>query len=135
MNNDIFNNNLKIGKGGKIFKRKINIPLKLNKSEYLFLCCPQLTNIKNNNSSITDTIFSKVLLKGETNKVMFNTFVSGLKEFDINVLPELSELEFAFTTKTGELFDFNGLEHSFTIEIIELTQQIDKFNSISGLIS
>ena len=135
LDNNLFKNNLNIGLEGIIFKKKINIPLKLNKSDYLFLCSPQLSNIKNNNFNLIDTLFTKILLTGKTNEPMYNTFVSGLKEFDIQLLPELNEIELAFITNKGALVDFNGLEHSFTIEITELTQQIDKFNSITGLIS
>ena len=40
----------------------------------------------------------------------------------------LSELEITFITNDGYLFDFNGSEHSFAIEITEI---IDKFEYIN----
>ena len=135
LDNNLFKNTIKIGSEGTIFKKKIIAPIKLKNDDYIYLCCPQLAHINKNNSNITNTLFSKILLTGETNKVMYNTFVSGIKEFSNSLLPELKDLEFNFITSNGDLFDFNGLEHSFSLEITEITQQIDKMNSISGLIS
>jgi hypothetical protein len=134
LNNNLFNN-IKLGEGGEIFKKKINAPLKINNNDYIYLCCPQLSHIKKFNSNITDTLFSKILLTGETNSLMYNTFISGIKEFSNNLLPELNELELAFITNNGDLFDFNGLDHSLTIEITEFNKKIDKIDSISGIIS
>ena len=48
-----------------------------------------------------------------------------LKDAVNNLYNNLSELEIAFVTNEGFLFDFNGAEHSFTLEITEI---IDKYD-------
>jgi len=61
--------------------------------------------------------FAKILLCDLPGKVLFNSHVNTSRFYD-DPIHEISELEIEFLTQTGELFDFNGLDHSFTIEFI-----------------
>lgn len=62
-------------------------------------------------------IFAKILLYDKTNKIIFNNYVNMHKIYD-NPLYELSELEISFYNYRGLLYNFYGIEHSFTLEIV-----------------
>ena len=59
---------------------------------------------------------------------IFNTYMGASKIFNDHLFNNLTELEIAFITNDGYLFDFNGAEHSFALEITEI---IDKFEYIN----
>lgn len=65
--------------------------------------------------------FSKILLVGVPGKICFNTFVCTPKIF-YEPIQELSQLTLSFYAPGGELYDFNGLDHSFTLEITTLDE-------------
>jgi hypothetical protein len=65
--------------------------------------------------------FAKILFVGIPGKMMYNTFVNTPKIY-YEPIKELSELSFKFYSPDGELYDFNGLDHSFTLEIITLDE-------------
>lgn len=62
-------------------------------------------------------LFAKIQLCDIPGKVLFNSFVQETKYFE-DPLNELSTLDIAFYTADGNLYDFNGLNHSFTIELV-----------------
>ena len=49
--------------------------------------------------------------------VLFNTHISATRYYQ-DPIHELSQLEIEFYAPNGTLFDFNGLEHSYTLEIV-----------------
>jgi hypothetical protein len=61
--------------------------------------------------------FAKILLCDLPGKVLFNSYVNTSKFYN-DPIHELFELEIEFFSPDGTLFDFNGIDHSFTIEII-----------------
>jgi hypothetical protein len=65
-----------------------------------------------------DGVFAKILLAGEPGSIIFNQFVQ-LGEFFKNPISSLSELEVSFYDPNGDLFYFNNIEHSYTLEIYE----------------
>lgn len=89
---------------------------------------PDLNHITSVQNNDIDTGFAKILLPGESTKTLFSSFVAGTKIFYNNLFNNLTELEITFITNDGYLFDFNGSEHSFAIEITEI---IDKFEYIN----
>jgi hypothetical protein len=91
--------------------------LSLTGENYIYLVCPELSSLQTIGS--VDNVFAKILLSDVPGKVLFNTYISSPKMFD-RPLSELSELRISFRTSTGELYDFNGIDHSFTLEIVEL---------------
>ena len=117
-----------LGKGGKIVRKKVNTPYDLNPDNYIYMVIPNLTHIKSIQNEKIDETFSKIILPGDSNRTLFNSFVAGTKIFYNNLFNNLSELEITFITNDGYLFDFNGSEHSLTLEITEI---IDKFEYIN----
>jgi hypothetical protein len=61
--------------------------------------------------------FAKIQLCDLPGKVLFNSHVCTRRYYE-DPIHEISELEIEFYSPDGILFDFNGLEHSFTLEII-----------------
>lgn len=64
--------------------------------------------------------FAKIILCGPPGDVLYNTFVNMFHTFD-TPLHELHELTISFYSPDGTIFDFNGIEHSFTLEIVTVT--------------
>ncbi len=116
------------GKDGRIVKKRINTPYNLNPNNYVFLTIPNLNHILPVQNNMVTDAFAKILLPGESNRVLYNTNVGGGKIYYDNLFNNLNELEIAFLTNDGSLFDFNGSEHSFSLEITEI---IDKFEYIN----
>ena len=77
---------------------------------YIFKDSIDIQGIKN--------IFSKLLLSGNPNTVIYNDFIQIGEEF-LNTIISLSELEIFFYTADGLLYDFNNINVSFTIELFE----------------
>jgi hypothetical protein len=84
---------------------------------YILMTCEELP--------VIDTIgkikkaFAKIIFTGIPGKMCFNSFIATPKIF-YEPINQLSQLTIAFYSPEGELYDFNGLEHSFTIEITTL---------------
>lgn len=64
--------------------------------------------------------FAKISLCDSPGKVLFNSIVSMTQLYE-NPISTLDELSIAFYTPTGALVNFDGLEHSFTLEIVTVT--------------
>lgn len=63
--------------------------------------------------------FAKIQLCDVPGTILYNSFVTMNKYYD-DPLTELYQLQVAFYSPDGYLFDFNGAEHSFTIEIVTI---------------
>ena len=70
-------------------------------------------------TSVTPTkaAFAKIQLFQVATKLLYNTFIQTSQLYE-DQIREVSELEIKFYTPDGYLYDFNSLDHSFTIEII-----------------
>lgn len=95
----------------------LNRVVSLDGEQYVFMTCPQLNNIRN--TGAVNNIFAKILLSDPPGTQIFNTFVSVKKEFDENAFPSLSALEFTFYDHDGKLYNFNNVNHSFTLLFYE----------------
>lgn len=86
------------------------------------------SNIKTiiNNGAVKEA-FAKILLADSPGKTLFNTMLSSPKYFK-DPLPELNELEFCFYTPSGVLYDFAGLDHSFTLAIETMIETPENTN-------
>lgn len=91
-----------------------NNQLKLQGDDYILMDIQNINNI--NSQGKLKNIFTKILLNGPKNSTLFNTFVEAKKIFS-TPLTNINELEFSFYTQDGELIDFGGIDHSFTLEI------------------
>jgi hypothetical protein len=61
--------------------------------------------------------FAKIILCDIPGNVIFNSYVNTSRLYDVPI-HELFELEIEFRTPDGGLYDFRGLDHSFTLEIV-----------------
>ena len=116
-NNDLYANELPYNNIGQIVSIS-NDAVQLAGSSYIIVECTQLATM----SSIgpIKDIFCKILLSGIPGKVLYNTYICVPKIF-YEPIPELASLDFAFYSPDGSLFDFNGINHSFTLEITTVT--------------
>ena len=77
-------------------------------------------------------VFAKLLLAGLPGYILFNQYVQLGDEFT-DTIQSLSDLEFIFYSPDGELYSFNGIDHSFTIEIYEKIMNNNMLNRSSRI--
>ena len=107
---------------------------------YLLIVCKELPIMDNVLNINKNQAFSKILLYGACSQVdgsnyskymggnyVYNTFVKMNKIF-YTPIHEISKLSFEFYAPTGELYDFNGMDHSFTLKITTLENILDNTN-------
>jgi len=61
--------------------------------------------------------FAKIILCDAPGKILYNSFVNMTQLYE-NPISSLNELLISFNTPDGALVNFDGLEHSYTFEII-----------------
>lgn len=96
-----------------------NNTLNLGGDNYIYMVMNPVNNISSN-GPIKD-FFAKIQLCDSPGNVLFNSYVKTPKRYN-DPIHELTQLDISFYTQNGELYDFNGLEHSFTLEITTLNQ-------------
>lgn len=107
----------------------LNKAIELDGEDYLYILNNVLAGVST--SSQVRGIFAKILLNSSPGSVVFNTFVSSIKNFNDAPLQKITELEFSFVDRQGELYDFHGVDHSMTFEVSEYVDVIPDTN-ISG---
>jgi hypothetical protein len=60
--------------------------------------------------------FAKIQLSDSPGKVLFNSYVETIKNYE-DPVNEVVQLSVAFYTPDGNLYNFYGLDHSYTIEL------------------
>ena len=89
-------------------------------------------NIYESNESLsTNQIsngFAKILLTDAPGSILFNQHIQLAEDLE-RPIKTLSEIEFKFLSPDGNLYEFNGLDHSFTLEFHE---ELTKFKG-SGI--
>ena len=131
--NNLFTNINPIGLGGKVYKLIQDEPVNVD-DNFVNLCIKDLGTMENVESNTIDDIFAKILLPSGSGAVHYDTFTTTGKEFYDKPLRELTELEISFVNNKNQLVDFNGYDHSFTLEIIELDEELLKINPTSGMV-
>jgi hypothetical protein len=94
-----------------------NTLLNFNGENYIFLTINYIFKDSIDTNGIQN-IFAKLLLSGNLDYVIYNDFIQIGEEF-LEPIISLSEIEFSFYTVDANLFDFNNINVSFTIEIFE----------------
>lgn len=89
---------------------------KLYGDNYFFMQIKQLPVYETTNG--LEDIFAEIRYTGEPGTIVFDSFSPVIKTFN-PPLQELSQLDIKFLTGKGELVDFRGVDHNFTLEIIE----------------
>lgn len=126
---DMYYNELAVDVNGD--KKKIGPnSINLGSYNYILIVCNQIETLINNGP--IKNAFAKILMSDSPQKTIFNSFVSMSSVVDI---AQLSELEFSFYTPYGLLYNFNGLDHSFTLEITTLNNipSNTNINSLTGI--
>jgi hypothetical protein len=96
-----------------------NNALNFYNPSYIYMICQQLGQSATNDNSIS-SIFSKIQLTNEYNKILYNTFVDK-PEIYLDPIVSLYKLDISFVDNNNNLYDFNGLNHSFTLKVVTLT--------------
>jgi hypothetical protein len=108
------------GNEGRLVRKNITTPYDLNQNNYVFLVIPDLNHIdpiENNDLNVAEgSAFAKILFPGNSN-TLYNTYVSSQKVYYDYLFNNLNQLEIAFVTNNGSLFDFNGADHSFSLKL------------------
>ena len=107
----------------------LNRAIELDGENYLYILNGILAGVSS--SSQVRDIFAKILLNSAPGSVVFNTFVSSIKNFNDAPLLKITELEFAFVDKYNNPYNFHGIDHSMTFEVSEYVDVISDTN-ISG---
>lgn len=104
----------------------------LTGADYILMTCAAFDN--SYNTGPVTNVFAKILLTDVPGTVLFNQFVQLAYEFEEQV-PAMSEIEYTFRNKNGDLVDFNNMDHSFTIEIHENNNELEntKISSRTGI--
>lgn len=95
-----------------------NNVIQLFGSNYILMTCNIFNNEESLSTNYVNGVFAKLLLSDAPGSILFNQYIQ-LAEFLSKPIKSLSEFEFNFYSPSGELYEFNGLDHSFTLEIYE----------------
>jgi hypothetical protein len=131
--NNLFADINVVGTGGKVYKLVQDEPVNVEQN-FINMCVKDLGTMTNTESNTIDNIFAKILLPSGSGAIHYDTFTSTGKEFYDKPMRELTEFDIRFVNDKNQLVDFNGYDHSFTIEIIELDEELLKINPTSGMI-
>jgi hypothetical protein len=126
--NNVFISSLKHGFNGtqsNTFNEKITRLITLQGENYVFLCSPQLGTMLNT-GDVRD-IFARIVITESPGKMIFS-FLTNPKEFIESPLPQLSFLEFSVANYDKSLYNFNDLDYSFVLEIIEVQDSFENIN-------
>ncbi len=115
-----------IGTGGIVYQKVKNGAINLSGENYINLCFPSLggkqtenkQNILQTSQNTNQDVFAKILLPDNSGNILFNTFVSSPKIFQTPI-SKLTDLLVKFIDNDGNEYDFQGKEHSFTLEIFQ----------------
>ena len=110
--------------------RKIN----LMPETYIFLIFEEIGSLID--QSLPEKLYAKIRLTTAPGVVAFDTFVNTPQDFSTTPLRELSKLKVKWIDSNGNLIDWNGLEHSYTLEIIQYIDKLtaNDYSSIRGVI-
>lgn len=104
-----------------LFNNSTNTVIQLQGEPYILIVNDILANYENNSNILN--VFAKIHLKLLEQQVdtliAYNTFEDTPKIFE-NPLTSLTELEFFFYSANGQLYNFNGQNHSFSLRITEI---------------
>ena len=103
--------------------------LQLSGPPYIFMICREITT--GSTSSGMTNVFAKIHLAGVPGKLLYDSFVPTPIYFYEPI--NLSSLTFEFYNPDGTLFNFNGADNSFTLEITTLDNTPDETGIMPNL--
>jgi hypothetical protein len=103
----------------------------LQGEDYLFLSSQGLDTVVN--SSAIPDVFAKILLNDSPGNMVYNSFITAPKIFQ-SPLSKIDTLRFKMLTSKGYPFNFNDINWSFSLEVIELVDSLinSEFSSRSN---
>lgn len=111
-------NNFVYDESGNLIPLRNN-SLKLSGYDYAYMVIrnfDNMINISNNNSVVT--FFAKINISDAPGEILYNTFSCPPLIFYEPV--DVSMLDIAFYASDGTLYDFNGIDHCFDIELTSI---------------
>jgi hypothetical protein len=114
----------------------LNRSVTLEGENYVFMVVPTLNEGTLTSSSGLESIFAKILLSEPPNTLMFNTFLSNAKVYEETPLATLNEIEFQIRNNDGTIYNFNDIDYSFSLEIVEYIDILEEssFSSRRGVV-
>jgi len=119
---DVEENSVGIATAPRIDTRILN----LNPNNYIIMLANLPFNDQINLFNTGTYMFAKILLIGNNNEYVYDQYIQCGSTFQ-EPISTLSSINFSFYDPNMNLYDFNNVEHSFTIEIVE---QLDELNII-----
>jgi hypothetical protein len=135
-NNKAYENDINLDRSGNKIYLKRN-SLQLSGENYILMVCEELNSLIN--TGVVKSAFGKINMSSSdklrsancNESIVYNTFVPIINYYN-KPIKELSKLTLSFYSSDGELFDFDGLEHSFAIELVTLNETPDETEISAG---
>jgi hypothetical protein len=103
--------------------RKDTRILNINPNNYVLMLADVPFNDQINLFNTSTYAMAKIYLAGELNSYVYDQFIQLGSRFQESI-STLSSLTFSFYSPDNNLYDFNNVEHSFTIEIVEQLEEL-----------
>jgi hypothetical protein len=78
-----------------------------------------------NETDLLENSYAQIQLAGDPGDTIYNSYIGGQKIYYDTPLNSLTELDFQFRDKNGTFYDFKNIDHSFTLEILEIVQKVE----------
>ena len=114
LNSTLYENSTNLNSVGQI---NTNIPM-LNFRTYPYILMVSELFSTTINYKVTSGVFAKLFLVGNPGSMIYDQYIQ-IEDTLIEAAQNLNELEFRFITPDGNSYNFNGQDHSYTIEICE----------------
>jgi hypothetical protein len=101
----------------------INNSINLSGDNYILMTSQIFKDEAISSGNMESGIFAKILLAGDPGTVMYNQYIQLADTFKTQI-SSLSDFEVAFYDPLGNFFNFNNMEHSYTLEIHEDISQM-----------
>lgn len=95
-----------------------NNVLSLSGDNYIIMSCNIFKDNESLSSNNIPNIFAKILLSDSPGTILYNQHIQLAENLKYPI-SNLNSMEFKFFSPDGQLFDFNGIEHSYTLEFYE----------------
>lgn len=97
-------------------------PIRLSGDDYVFMCIPNLKSDSISSNCPVQNIFAKIYITANPGQVIFHEFDASDVEFNTPI-KKVDELKIQIKSKNNELISFNGLDFSFSLEVVELIRR------------
>ena len=122
---DFFINQVGLQVGTDSYSKVTNNILQLSGDNYIILTCDAIQDdVK---VGKLDGQLAKLFLPTAPGTIIYNSY-RQLNHYPKKEKTNISELEFGFYYPDGTPYDFNGLDHSFTLEIVTRLNQVKNSN-------